>query len=114
MAPLLLLPVLLCSCGGALSLRPAAAPSGHCGTGNDNGGFALSLVTDTGGEETPEQAAERFIRTGGVWSAPVAGWRTESRDANGTTVVSAQSFLHVIQGSDQTWQVGSGYRCSAP
>jgi hypothetical protein len=39
------------------------------------------------------------------------GWQQVSRGGSGATVESGAVTLHVIQGSDRTWQVDGGNRC---
>lgn len=97
---------------GATATRPAAAapaPGSSCAAGS---AFALSLVSDRGGQPTPVAAAAWFARHGGVPGIPAAGWRETGRNASGATVQSGSVSLHVLQGPDQTWQVDSGSRCS--
>ena len=77
----------------------------------DGSGFALSLVSDRGGQPTPAAAAAWFARHGGLPGIPADGWWQVSRSGSGATVESGAVTLHVSQGSDRTWQVDSGYRC---
>ncbi len=76
------------------------------------GGFDVSLVRNTGGEPTPVEAAQTFIRTGGIWSSPQNGWRVTSEDQSGATLVAPASSLHAVRLADATWAVDSGSRCS--
>jgi hypothetical protein len=97
------------ACGGAPSTAAsagdaAAAPSTCPST------FALSLVSDRGGQATPVAAAAWFARHGAV-SVPVAGWHEVSHSNGAAVVASSQSTLHVVEGSDHTWQVDSGHDC---
>jgi hypothetical protein len=93
---------------------PAApAPVVH-GAGSScahGSGFALSLTSDRGGRPTPAAAAAWFARHGGLTGIPAQGWRQVSRSGSGATFKSGAVTLHVIQGSDRTWQVDSGTRC---
>lgn len=86
-----------------------SAPGSSCAAGS---AFALSLVSDRGGQPTPIAAAAWFARHGGVPGIPAAGWRETGRTAGGATVRSGSVTLHVLQGPDQTWQVDGGSRCS--
>jgi len=73
--------------------------------------FALSLVSDRGGQRTPVLAALWFSRHGGVPGIPAHGWRLTSHGHKSAVVASGHFTLHVIQGPDKTWQVDSGERC---
>jgi hypothetical protein len=84
------------------------AAGSSCANGS---GFALSLVSDRGGQPTPAAAAAWFARHGGLTGIPAQGWRQVSRNSSGATVKSGAVTLHVIQGPDRTWQVDSGNRC---
>jgi hypothetical protein len=75
-------------------------------------GFALSLASARGGQPNPVAAAHWFARHGGVPGIPAGGWHQTSRAGGGATVASGPVTLHVVQGSDRTWQVDSGTRCS--
>lgn len=102
------------ACGSANSPSvPAAASTtpavSHCAQGT---GFALSLVSNRHGQRTPLAAAIWFSEHGGVSGIPHNGWRVTSRSDGGATVESGSVTVHVIQGSDKTWQVDSGERCS--
>jgi hypothetical protein len=72
--------------------------------------FALSLVSDRGGEATPVAAADWFAKHGGV-SVPVGGWHETTRSNRVAMVASSGSTLHVVEGSDHKWQVDSGHNC---
>jgi hypothetical protein len=101
-----------CGSGSAQSaaVRVTAAPaSSACPSGS---AFALSLVSDRGGQPAPVAAAAWFARHGGVAGVPARGWREASRHGRGATVRSGPVTLHVVQGPDRTWQVDSGSRCS--
>lgn len=107
----------LAACGtSAASSTNAGTPlpdHGSCtGANSGPGGFAVSLVRNTGGEPTPVEAAQTFIRTGGIWSSPQNGWRVTSEDQSGATLVAQASSLHAIRLADATWAVDSGSRCS--
>jgi hypothetical protein len=100
------------ACGS--DAAPAApAPLVHAAASScaNRSGFALSLVSDRGGEPTPVAAAAWFAGHGGVTGIPAQGWRQVSRGGSGATVESGTVTLHVIQGPDRTWQVDSGNRC---
>jgi hypothetical protein len=90
----------------AAASTPAAGAS--CRTGS---GFALSLVSDRGGQPTPVEAAYWFARHGGVPAMPVTGWQLAGRSGTSATVKSGDVTLHAIQGPDGTWQVDSGEQC---
>ena len=114
LVPLLLVALPLSACGedrpvrdqGAADARPAAdCPSSR------TDGFAVSLVSETGGAASPQAAAEAFVRTGSVWSGPTTGWTVTEQDGTTATVSADGSHLHVLQGPDASWQVDSGYRC---
>jgi hypothetical protein len=87
----------------AATARPACA---------NGSAFALSLVSDRGGQPTPVAAAAWFARHGGVAGVPARGWREVGRHGRGATVLSGPIVLHVVQGPDRTWQVDSGNWCS--
>jgi hypothetical protein len=108
------------ACGAKLVLHPALdPPPAHphktavsaCRTGS---AFALSLVSDRGGQRTPVLAATWFSRHGGVPGIPAHGWRLTSHGHRSALVTSGQVTLHVIQGPDKTWQVDSGQTCPVP
>jgi hypothetical protein len=113
--------LLAASACGSSSTQPAAVPAGPavpvtaatarpaCASGS---AFALSLVSDRGGQPTPVEAAAWFARHGGVVGVPARGWREAGRHGGGATVQSGPVVLHVVQGSDRTWQVDSGNWCS--
>lgn len=82
----------------------SACPSGSA--------FALSLVSDRGGQPAPIAAAAWFARHGGVAGVPARAWRVAGRHGRGATVRSGPVTLHVVQGPDGTWQVDSGSWCS--
>jgi hypothetical protein len=88
---------------------PASAATQACGSGS---GFALSLVSDRGGQPTPVRAAQWLAQHGAVPGIPHAGWREISRHDGNALVASGPVTLHVIQGPDRTWQVDSGERCA--
>jgi hypothetical protein len=72
--------------------------------------FAVSVVSDRGGEATPIAGAVWFARHG-VGSVPVSGWREISQSSGAAVVASSASTLHVTEGPDHTWQVDSGQSC---
>ena len=74
-------------------------------------GFELSLASDTGGQATPVGAAVWFAAHGGVQDLPKRGWHVIDRNKDGVTLRAGSSSLHVVQGSDETWQVDSGIHC---
>jgi hypothetical protein len=101
-----------CGSSSAQSAAPRAAPvtaKSACASGS---AFALSLVSDRGGQPTPVAAAVWFARHGGVTGVPDRGWREVGRHARGATVRSGPVTLHVVQGPDRKWQVDSGSWCS--
>jgi hypothetical protein len=104
-----------CGSGSAQSAAPrgtaVAAPAARsaCASGS---AFALSLVSDRGGQPTPVAAAAWFARRGGVPGVPAQGWRETGRQGGGAAVRSGPVTLHVVQGADRTWQVDSGSWCS--
>ena len=87
----------------------AATARSACASGS---AFALSLVSDRGGQPTPVSAAAWFARHGGVAGIPARGWRQASRQGRDATVRSGPVTLHAVQGPDRTWQVDSGSWCS--
>jgi hypothetical protein len=107
--------LLAASAGGSGSAQSAAVPviaapaSSACSSGS---AFALSLVSDRGGQPTPVAAAAWFARRGGVPGVPAQGWRETGRQGGGAAVRSGPVTLHVVQGADRTWQVDSGSWCS--
>lgn len=110
---MLLLMLSAAGCGVQRSAETAggASSSPTCGPDSRTSGFALSLVSDTGGAASPVEAARDFVLGGSVWSSPTTGWTATDRGEDGATVSSGDSYLHVFQGPDMTWQVDSGYRC---
>jgi len=108
-----LLAVAACGASPARSVSAAPAavpvPAASCAA---QSGFALSLVSDRGGQPTPVAAAAWFARHGGVPGIPSGGWQETGQNASGATVRSGPVTLHVLQGPDRTWQVDSGTRCS--
>ena len=107
--------VTLAGCGSASATgAPAHSPSSSaaaqpCAKGS---GFELSLASDRGGQPGPVAAALWFARHGGVADVPAHSWRVTSRSAHAAVVTSGSLVLHAQQGSDGTWQIDSGYRCS--
>jgi hypothetical protein len=99
------------ACGSAAAPAPEVAPAARSSCTSESG-FALSLVSDQGGQRSPVAAAVWFSRHGGMPGIPGGGWREVSRVGRGVTVQSGVVTLHVIQGPDRTWQVDSGRRCS--
>lgn len=75
-------------------------------------GFAVSLASGTGGQPTPTAAATWFVSHGGIPTLPAVGWRVVDQTAEGATLRSGTSTLHVVRGSDGTWQVDSGTHCA--
>src|SRR5690349_7087846 len=107
-----LLTAMACESGSSQSAAapvPAATARSGCASGS---AFALSLVSDRGGQPTPVAAAAWFARHGGVAGVPDRGWREAGRHGRGATVRSGPVTLHVVQGPDRTWQVDSGSWCS--
>lgn len=86
-----------CSEGGAES-----ASADPC-RGETVRGFAVSLVSGSGGEPSPEDAASA--------QSGRDGWRVVTHDSNGATVISDRSLRHAIRGADGTWQVDRGHDC---
>ena len=104
------------SCGTAPQPRPAAETSSAATAAAapvhaDCRGFSLSLVSDRGGQPTPVAAAVWFAAHGGVGDVPRSGWHEEGPDETGVVLRSGLATVHVIQGSDRTWQVDSGQSC---
>lgn len=92
--------------GTRVKSSASSAPSPTCS------GFALSLVSDRGGQSSPINAAVWFAQHGSVQGIPEIGWQ-EVRTGNAEATVQSEGVqLHVIEGPDQTWQVDSGqYYC---
>jgi hypothetical protein len=106
------------SCGTATQARLATGtPTGSSTSvaaaqaNSSCGGFSLSLVSDRGGQPSPVAAAEWFTGHGGVGGLPQSGWHEGGQDDSGVIVRSGDVALHVIRGSDGTWQVDSGSWC---
>jgi hypothetical protein len=95
----------------AAQTAPATAATARptCASGS---AFALSLVSDRGGQPTPVAAAAWFARHGGVAGVPARGWRQASRHGRDAAVRSGPVTVHAVQGPDRTWQVDSGSWCS--
>lgn len=90
-------------CGSPGSAPSCAHPSA----------FSLSLVSDTGGQPNPIAAATWFAgHNGGVVSPPADGWVVVHQETHSATVRSGAFSLHVVQGSDGTWQVDGGTHCA--
>jgi len=107
-----LLTATACGSGSSQSAAapvPAATVRSGCASGS---AFALSLVSERGGQPTPVAAAAWFARHGDVAGVPDRGWREAGRHRRGAAVRSGQVTLHVVQGPDRTWQVDSGSWCS--
>jgi hypothetical protein len=97
----------------AAQASPASAspsPTPMCG-GASGSGFAVSLVSNRGGQPTPVSASQWFAEHEGVWAVPTSGWREAGSDDQGVFTESGGVRLHVIQGPDKTWQVDSGEKC---
>jgi hypothetical protein len=92
--------------------EPGSAPSTSSSPFPSCSGFALSLAADHGGQSSPVKAAVWFAQHGSVQGIPKTGWK-EVRTGNvEATVQSGGVQLHVLEGTDQTWQVDSGqYYC---
>jgi hypothetical protein len=73
--------------------------------------FALSLVSDRGGQESPLAAARAFVDSGAGGGLPGSGWTEGDRDANGMSLHSGSATLHAMHGPDGTWQIDSGSTC---
>jgi hypothetical protein len=86
--------LLAVSACGSSSAQSAATPvtaataRSACASGS---AFALSLVSDRGGQPTPVAAAAWFARHGGVAGVPDRGWREAGRHGRGATVRSGRS-----------------------
>jgi hypothetical protein len=78
---------------------PAASGTPGCASGS---GFALSLVSDRGGQPTPVRAAQWFAMHGGVPDIPAGGWREIRREDGSALVASGPVTVHVIEGPDRT------------
>src|SRR5689334_25238935 len=103
------------ACGSSSAQQSAATPvtaataRSACASGS---AFALSLVSDRGGQPAPVAAAAWFARHGSVTGVPDRNWREAGRHDHGATVRSGPITLHVVQGPDRTWQVAGGSWCS--
>jgi hypothetical protein len=75
-------------------------------------GIEHSLVSDHGGQSSPVKAAEWFAIHGGVPNIPAGKWHEVNHNSQGATVYSGKTLLHIVRGSDGTWLVDSGKRCS--
>jgi hypothetical protein len=107
----------LAGCGSSLAVASHHAtsprkPPGASATCTRRSGFELSLVSDRGGQATPVAAATWFAEHGHIADIPRSGWRLTHKKRNGATVVSGPTVLDAIRGSDGTWMVDGGYRCS--
>lgn len=98
-----------CGINGHVSGTDSPSAHTHC---KHASGFQLSLASDTGGQPTPVAAATWFAAHGGVVSLPTKGWRVVDRNKDGVTLRAGSSTVLAIQGSDGTWQVGSGTLCA--
>ncbi len=72
--------------------------------------FALSLVSGRNGERSPVAAANWFAAHGAV-SVPASGWLVVRRSPTTAALAASHSTLHVVRGSDRTWQVDAGHNC---
>jgi hypothetical protein len=81
-----------------------------CWVTGECSGFALSIAIDSGGQDSPEAAAEAFSDTGTA-SVPGSGWRQVGTDDGGVRLRSGEATLHVTRLSDGTWTVVSGTTC---
>ena len=88
----------------AVLLSAAGCASSTCA------GFALSAA-DHGGQPTPVAAAEWFAAHPNTATVPRTGWEEAGHDDTGVVLRSGDATLHVIQGTDRTWQVDSGRQC---
>lgn len=92
--------------GTGVDSSAASSPSPTCSA------FALSLVSDRGGQSSPIKAAVWFGQHGATQGIPDAGWKEVSTGKAEVTVPSGGVHLHVVEGPDHTWQVDSGqYYC---
>ena len=101
----------LAACGASGDGRVSPGENSAQARCTDGGGFELSLASDTGGQSTPVAAAIWFATHGGVQDLPEQGWHVVDRNKDGVTLRAGARSLHVIQGSDRTWQVDSGTHC---
>lgn len=106
----------LSACGAVAGIGAAhgtahipATPASPC---RHRIGFELSLVSDTGGQAAPIAAANWFAAHGNQSWVAAHGWHRLARSNEGATLRSGSSTLHVVKGSDGTWQVDSGRQCS--
>lgn len=100
---------------GALKLVVAAvvvaAVPGVTSCAGDCQGVAIDHASDTGGFPTAEAAVKDFAGQQGVGGLPRSGWHRDGSDDAGVIFRSGTALLHVVQGSDGTWQVDDGRSC---
>jgi hypothetical protein len=97
----------LAGCGSvAAGAQASMEPSPDCRY------FALSLVSDRGGQATPVEAATWFVSHGVILPSDVSyHWVEVGRDGAEASVRSGDLELHAFKGTDATWQVDSGQTC---
>jgi hypothetical protein len=87
---------------------PASQPS--C---NNGSGFALSLVSDYHGWDSPVQAAQQFSRQANPagYGTPSTVWTPSAPDSSGVTLTAANLSLHAVRLPNGRWAIDSGQRC---
>jgi len=107
-APALVLAAVgLMACTTSASPPPAGPPT--C-TGSTR--FDVSPPAARGGQASPVEAARWFAGHGGVRGIAAGSWRQVSRGSGVASVASGTTILQVMQGTDGTWFVDSGRRCT--
>ena len=93
----------------AAALVGALPMATSCGA--DCSGVVIDYGSDLHGSPTAAAAVDDFLGRDGLAGLPRSGWHRDGPDQNGVTFRSGRAVLHVIQGSDGTWQVGEGRTC---
>jgi hypothetical protein len=88
-----------------------AALSATTSCGEECSGVAIDHASDTVGFPTARTAVDDFAGHQGLFGLPRSGWRRDGSDQSGVVFRSGDALLHVVQGSDGTWQVGDGRSC---
>lgn len=73
--------------------------------------MVIDYGSDIDGLPTAAAAVEDFVGPQGLDGLPPTGWHGDGRDQNGVIFRSGRAMVHVIQGSDGTWQVEEGRTC---
>lgn len=101
----------------AMAFVVAGCGAGHARSGSvacKSGGFAASLVRNTGGQPTALAAAQHQAEVGVSEQSPLprTGWTVQRQGGSDASVEAGNVTLHAVTGSDGTWFIDAG-TCSS-